>query len=71
MMRYTFSAETGNVYDSLNLSEAGPKKPSRIMAAMKDFDDRILNETLERHSFNSKRQDEGKKFDDFLPEIKL
>ena len=71
MMRYTFSAETRNIYDSLNLSEADSKKPARIMAAMEDFAKGILNEALERHSFNSRRQEEGEKFDDFLTDIKL
>ena len=60
MMRYTSSAETRNIYDSLNLSEADSKKPARIMAAMEDFAKGILNETLERHSFNSRRQEEEK-----------
>ena len=71
MMRYTFSAETRNIYDSLNLSEAGSKKPARTMADMEDFAKGILNETLERHSSNSRKQEEGEKFDDFLTEIKL
>ena len=60
MMRYTFSAEKRNIYDSLNLSGADSKKPARIMAAMEDFAKGILSETLERHSFNSRRQEEGK-----------
>ena len=39
------------------------------MAAMEDFAKGVLNKTLERHSFNSRRQ-EGEKFD-FLTEITL
>ena len=41
------------------------------MAAMEHFAKGILNETLERHNFNSRRQEEGVKFDDFFTEIKL
>ena len=48
MMRYTFAAETRNIYDSLNLSEADSKKPARIMAAMEDFAKGILNDNRRR-----------------------
>ena len=31
----------------------------------------MVNETLERHLFNSRKQDDGEKFDDFLTDLKI
>ena len=38
---------------------------------MEDFTEGILNETLERHSFNNRKQEEEEKFNDLLTESKL
>jgi len=71
MIRYTFSAETRNIYDSLNLTKVQSEKPEVIIEALETFSRGIINETLERHCFNRRNQEEGEKFDDFLTELKL
>ena len=49
MLRYTFTQETRNIYDSQTLSEDDKKDQTVIIAAMKLFAEGIVNETLERH----------------------
>ena len=38
---------------------------------MVEFAKGIINETLERHKFFQRQQEEGESFDDFLTDIKL
>ena len=38
---------------------------------MEEFAKGIINETLERHKFFQRQQEEGESFDDFLTDIKL
>ena len=71
MLRYTFSEDTRNVYESWNLSEEDKKNPTVIMAMMEEFAKGIVNETLERHKFFQRQQEEGESFDDFLTDVKL
>ena len=71
MVRYTFTAETRNIYDSLNLTEGEKKDPKIIMEKMETFARGVVNETLERHKFFAKRQQDGESFDDYLTELKL
>ncbi len=69
MLRYSFVDDTRTVYESLKLSEADSKDPTKILAAMETFAKGIVNETLERHTFNSRDQQNGESFDDFITEI--
>lgn len=71
MIRYTFTDETRNIYESLSLSEDENKDPAIILQKLEEFARGLVNETLERHNFNSRRQEENESFDDFLTEIKL
>ena len=71
MLRYTFTDETRNIYESLNLSETDAKDTAKIIDALEKFAKGIVNETLERHLFNSRGQEEGELFDDFLTDIKI
>ena len=71
LLRYTFTSETRNIYDSLNLSEADSKKMNRVLEALETFARGVVNETMERHTFNNRTQEDGEKFDEYLTEIKL
>ena len=71
MLRYTFTDETRNIYDTLGLSENDANDVTKIIDALEGFAKGIVNENLERHVFNCRVQEEGELFDDFLTEIKL
>ena len=55
MLRYTFTDETRNIYDSLGLSENGTNDVTKIIDALEDVAKGIVNETLERHVDYKKR----------------
>ena len=69
MLRYTFTDETRNIYESLNLSEMDKKDTAKIIVVLEKFAKGVVNETLERHLFNSRCQEEGELFEDFLTDI--
>ena len=71
LLRYTFTDETRNVYESFNLSTEDAKDPKKILEALETFSRGMVNETLKRHLFNSRQQDDGEKFDDFLTDLKI
>ena len=71
MLRYTFSTETRHIYDSFNLNEDDSKNSETIIQRLETFAKGIINETIERHSFNNRKQEDGEKFDDFLTDIKV
>lgn len=48
------------------LSDEEKKDPAVIIDKLETFAKGIMNETMERHNFNSRVQDEGEKFDDFM-----
>ena len=70
-LRYTFTDETRNIYESLNLTEQEEKDPKVILEKLEKFSKGLVNETLERHVFNLRQQEEGEAFDDYLTELKL
>ena len=70
-LRYTFTDETRNIYESLNLTEQEEKDPKVILEKLENISKGIVNETLERHVFNLRQQEEGEAFDDYLTELKL
>ena len=71
VIRHTFTDDTRNIYESFNLSQEDNNKPDVIIARLEEFAKGLINETLERHNFNSRKQEDGKCFDDFLAELKL
>ena len=71
MLRYTFSPETRKIYSSLGLTTTQKEDPEEIIKEMEKFAKGIVNETLERHIFNIRNQEEGERFDDYLTELKF
>ena len=69
MLRYAFTDDTRQIYDSLQLSEVDSRNPAKILEEIEKFAKGIINETLERHTFYSRNQHEGEKFDEFLTDI--
>ena len=70
MLRYTFTEDTRKIYNALKLTNEQSENPKDIIEALEKFARGIINETMERHTFNTRRQESGKKFDDFLTDIK-
>ena len=70
-LRYTFSAETRKIYNSLSLSSEEKKDPAIILQEIKKFAKGLVNETMERHQFNSRQQHEGETFDMYFTELKI
>ena len=71
MLRYTFTEETRKIYNTLNLTPDEAKDDKVIITKLETFAKGTVNETLERHTFNSRTQEEGESFDDFLTELKV
>ena len=71
MLRYTFSADTRKIYNSLGLTDEQKEEPDQIIAELEKFSKGTINEILERHVFNNRTQEDGEKFDDFLTELKV
>ena len=71
MLRQTFTDEMRDAYESLNLSETDAKDTAKIIDVLEKFAKGIVNETLERHLFNSRCQEEGELFGDFLTDTKI
>lgn len=71
MLKYAFTEETRKIYDSLTLTEEEKNNCGAILTAMETFARGVINETLERHNFNTRKQEEGENFDDFLTDLKL
>ena len=53
MLRYTFSSETRNIYESLNLTENEKTDPTITLEKMEVFAKGIVNETLKRQIFQT------------------
>ena len=70
MLRYSFTEDTRKIYESLQLTDAEKLNSATIIEKLKEFAKGTVNETLERHTFNSRYQQEGELFDDFLTDIK-
>ena len=71
MLRYTFSDETQKIYETLGLTDDEEKDSEAIINKLETFAKGTVNETMERHTFNSRNQKDGEPFDDFLTEIKI
>ena len=70
-LRYTFSEETRKIYNTLGLTVDEAKDPKVIIDKLEAFAKGTINETLERHTFNSRNQEEDESFDDFITELKF
>ena len=68
MLRLTFNEETRNIYESLGLSKDDSKNVNKIVEAIEKFAKGIVNETLERHTFNNRIQEDGEKFTCMSPD---
>ena len=71
MLRYAFTEETRRIYNTLTLSADDILDHTIIIAKLKEFAKGTVNETMERHTFNSRSQEEGETFDDFLTELRI
>ena len=71
MLRYTFTDDTRKIYESLNLTEEEKKNNKTIIEKLEIFAKGIINETIERHTFNQRNQEDGEKFDDFITDVKI
>ena len=71
ILRYTFTSDTRTIYESLNLKTEESENRATIMEALETFAKGIINETMERHIFNIRNQEDGEKFDDLLTEIRI
>ena len=71
MLRYTFTEETRKIYNTLNLTDEEAKSCNAILTKLETFAKGTINETMERHIFNSRSQEEDEPFDDFLTELKV
>ena len=48
--------DTRNIYESFNLSQEDNNKLGVIIARLEEFAKGLINKTLERHIFNSRKQ---------------
>ena len=71
MLRYTFTEETRKIYNTLGLTADEEKDDKIIVKKLGDFAKGTVNESLERHIFYNRDQDEDEIFDDFLTDIKV
>ena len=71
LLRYTFSSDTRKIYNSLGLTAALKEDPDLIIAELQKFAKGTINEILERHYLNNRKQQDGETFDDFLTELKV
>jgi hypothetical protein len=69
MLRYSFTEDTQKIYESLNLAET--RDMDTIIGTIETFARGIVNETLERHNFNARDQQDGETFDDFSTDVKI
>ena len=70
-LRYTFTEETRKIYNTLVLTEEEKNDCKAIIEKLESFAKGTVNETMERHTFNNRNQEEGETFDDFLTELKV
>ena len=70
LLRYCFTESTREVYESLTLTDEERKKEGIIITALAKFAKGVINETLERHTFNCREQEDGEKFDEFITSLR-
>ena len=71
MLRYTFTEDTRKIYNTFDLTADEQKDVNVIIQKLETFSKGTVNETMERHTFNQRKQDDGEPFDDFLTDIKF
>ena len=70
ILRYCFTEDTRKIYNTLTMTELERKDSKVIMTKLEEFAKGTVNETMERHIFYHRHQDEGEPFDDYLTELK-
>ena len=71
MVRFTFTEETRKIYNTLNLTTEEEKSAKTIIDKLEVFAKGTVNETMERHALNSRKQESDEPFDDFITELKF
>ena len=71
VLRYTFTEDTRKIYNTLELTDAEKQNKTTILEKLEAFAKGTVNETMERHTFNSRIQEDGETFDDFVTELKI
>ena len=61
-LRYTFTEETRKIYNTFNLTADEAKNVATIIEKLETFAKGTVNETMERHTFNSRFQEDGEAF---------
>lgn len=65
-----FSRETVTIVDNLGLTAAQRRDATRIVAAISQYVEGQMNESVERRHFRQRRQQPGESFDDFLVSLR-
>ena len=60
-----------NICESIGLSNKDKKNPGKVLEAMESFSKGLIDETLERHAFNLRKQEEVEPFDDLVTGINI
>ena len=60
-----------NICESIGLSNKDKKNPGKVLEAMESFSKGLIDETLERHAFNLRKQEEVEPFDDLVTDINI
>jgi len=65
-----FSRETVTIVDNLGLTDAQRTSVDQTITAIEAYVQEQINETVERHNFRQRVQQEGETFDDFLVSLR-
>ena len=60
-----------NICESIGLSNKDKKNPGKVLEAMESFSKGLIDETLERHAFNLRKQEEVEPFGDLVTDINI
>lgn len=71
ILRYSFSSETRRIYNSLDISTQDKQKAEIVIRELEKFAKGLINETLERHQYDSRQQEEGESFENYIAELKV
>ena len=69
-LQYCMSRETLTIVDNLGLTESQKADEAQIIAALKQYVQGRINETVERRNFRQRRQAPGESFDDYLVSLR-
>ena len=69
-LQLCFSRETLNIVENLGLTAEQKRDQALIIAALKQYVEGRVNETIERRNFRQRSQQVGEAFDDFLVSLR-